>query len=218
MLDNSLTSFLVSRQEVWLAKCLFLIFTLIFLKILLFLHLTFCTLKFYPRNNDYSIPINYTDLNIHTKTNSTTAHTQQVTPSIAQDFNMTLRRWSLLEAPQTTRRFSEDHIDFHSSSQWFPWAGNQASPSWSFQLLFFFNTAQVSSAFSLSSVKQQDPLIRNLMAKAPMEGSQEVQKDGTLIWQLLRTDLGAHKQLEDFLIENRVQFPAHLGSCQEKWK
>lgn len=119
---------------------------------------------------------------------------------------MTLWRWSLLEAPRTTRRFSEDHIDFHSSSQWFSWAGNQASPSWSFQLLFFFNTAQVSSAFSLSSVEQQDPLIRNLMAKAPIEGSQEVQKDGTLIWQPLRTGLGAHKQLEDFLLEIESSF------------
>lgn len=97
MLDSSLPSFLVSCQQARLAaQCDSLPGNYFWYlpSFFLFLHLTSWTMKFYSRNNNNRVPINYTNSIIHTHN----LIVQQLIhsrlhPSRDQDFKMTLWRW-----------------------------------------------------------------------------------------------------------------------------
>lgn len=60
---------------------------------------------------------------------------------------------ALCEGPQSISIFPKKHTDFQNSSELPSQFESQDLPSWSFQLCFLFNAAQISSAFSLPSYK-----------------------------------------------------------------
>ena len=126
----------LTGSTVWFSARELLIFTLIFL----FLLLTSWTLKFYSRNNNYRVPINYTNSIIHRHTIVQQSLNSRLHPSPDQDFRMTLWRWRPM-------RGSSVHQHVPKGAHWI--SKRVSMPHWSFQLCFLCYAAQISSAFSL---------------------------------------------------------------------